>query len=314
MGRGNQALVQRLLVGDATLIHQPFSNRSQKSIAAFDLAQAVMRFGRDDVMGDAVTHVELNNFTSELASRIAAELQRQTQWSIPYLLKGSEHICWSSTFKHLGSVVGGSLARNAQDREVLSVNDPQVDNVRLDHLARRRSPLMPEVVALAFWFLRSFHSEGRRGQSSSFGSTCRRQRASSPAHFSAHGPCSRGGGPASSVAFGRWSRRLRTKSLSRCPAPVDDCRLVAEEVAEVRRHHQGVVQVDRRHVVQGLVLPEVAGSGTRRRTNQLVWVVYRCLGYCTELRSSASRTNSSSARRRTAPRWVKGMSLGNRLA
>ena len=87
-------------------------------------------------LDDAVAHVELNNFTSELASRIAAQLQWKTKWPTPYLLEGFEHICWSPTFKHLGSVVGGSLARDAQDREVLSIDDSQVDNVRLDHLAK----------------------------------------------------------------------------------------------------------------------------------------------------------------------------------
>ena len=113
-GRGDDALVELLLGGDALLIHNPLDDGAKEGITSLDLSQPVMGLGGDDIMNDAVAHVKLDHFSSELAAGVAAKLQRKTQRPIPHLLHRCQHMCWRLVVEDLGHMIRGGLARNSR--------------------------------------------------------------------------------------------------------------------------------------------------------------------------------------------------------
>ena len=89
----------------------------------------------------------------------------------------------------------------------------------------------------------------------------------------------------------------QTRSPSRCREIVDDCRQVDEGALEAQGHHVAVVWwIFSRWFRVRYFLRLLVGVPKEEQTNSNL-VVYLCLGHCTELRSSASRTNSPSALR-----------------
>ena len=65
---------------------------------------------RDDIVDDAVAHVELDDLASELPAGITAELQGKAQRSIPHLQDGLED--------GLGVLVGQHEEQEAVHREL----------------------------------------------------------------------------------------------------------------------------------------------------------------------------------------------------